>query len=164
MYNIILFTFYDDNTRHPTVLLPTINKKAPAKVSGSALSKNLISSTSRELIQKAQQIVENISRETVRLFQAKEIDGEDLHKILLANAELFRYLNSRYVKDEKLNEEVLSMAKTLYDPVVEARGKIKGKREIARKLLQKKMSIDEIKEITDLSDKEIEKIKRQMEN
>jgi predicted transposase/invertase (TIGR01784 family) len=118
----------------------------------------------RELIQKAQQIAENISIEAVRLFHAEEIDGEDLHKILLANAELFRYLNSRYVKDERLNEEVLSMAKTLYDPVVEERGKMEGKLEIARKLLQKKISIDEIKEITDLSDKEIEKIKAQMEN
>jgi len=59
---------------------------------------------------------------------------------------------------------VLSMAKTLYDPVVEERGKMEGKLEIARKLLQKKISIDEIKEITDLSDKEIEKIKAQMEN
>jgi len=56
------------------------------------------------------------------------------------------------------------MAKTLYDPVVEERGKMEGKLEIARKLLQKKISIDEIKEITDLSDKEIEKIKAQMEN
>lgn len=130
----------------------------------------------RELIKKARKIVEDISVEAVRLFQADEIDGEDLHKILLANTELFRYLNSRYVKDEKLNKEVLSMAKTLYDPVVEERGKIKGKLEgrlegkwegkleIARKLLQKQMSIDEIKEITDLSDKEIEKIKTQMEN
>lgn len=126
----------------------------------------------RELIWKAQQIVEKISGEAVRLFQAEEIDGEDLHKILLANAELFRYLNSRYVKDEKLNEEVLRMAKTLYDPVVEERGKIKGKREgkrernmeITRRLLQKKMSVDEIKEITDLSDKEIERIRMQMKD
>ncbi|MGI6488623.1 MAG: hypothetical protein ACOX2B_10010 [Syntrophothermaceae bacterium] len=126
--------------------------------------KTYIEQELRELIREAQQIVEDISVEAVRLFQAEEIDGEDLHKILLANAELFRYLNSRYLKDEKLNEEVLSMAKTLYDPVVEERGILRGKREIARKLLQKKMSIGEIKEITDLSDKEIEKIRRQMEN
>ena len=126
--------------------------------------KTYIEQELRELIREAQQIVEDISVEAVRLFQAEEIDGEYLHKILLANAELFRYLNSRYLKDEKLNEEVLSMAKTLYDPVVEERGILRGKREIARKLLQKKMSIGEIKEITDLSDKEIEKIRRQMEN
>ncbi|WP_459931719.1 RpnC/YadD family protein, partial [Desulfosporosinus burensis] len=54
----------------------------------------------REIIKEAQQIVENISNEAARLFKAEEIDGEDLHKILLANEELFRYLNSRYVKDE----------------------------------------------------------------
>ena len=51
----------------------------------------------RELIQKVRQMVEDISHEAVRLFRAEEIDGEDLHKILLANEELFRYLNSRYV-------------------------------------------------------------------
>ncbi|MDR3600891.1 MAG: hypothetical protein P4L49_10505 [Desulfosporosinus sp.] len=48
----------------------------------------------RELIQRAQQIVESISNEAVGLFQAEEIDGEDLHKMLLANEELFRYLGT----------------------------------------------------------------------
>lgn len=43
----------------------------------------------RKIIQKAQQIVENMANEAARLFQAEEIDGEDLHKILLANEELF---------------------------------------------------------------------------
>jgi hypothetical protein len=60
--------------------------------------KTYIEQELRELIREAQQIVEDISVEAVRLFQAEEIDGEDLHKILLANAELFRYLNSRYLK------------------------------------------------------------------
>ena len=63
----------------------------------------------RERIQEAKRTVENISQEAVRLFHIKEIDGDDLHKILLANEELFRYLNGRYVKDEQLNEEVLSI-------------------------------------------------------
>ncbi|OLN32241.1 hypothetical protein [Desulfosporosinus metallidurans] len=83
----------------------------------------------QELIQKAQQIVEEISNEAARLFKAEEIDGEDLHKILLANEELFRYLNSRYVNDEKLNEEVLSMTRTLYNPIVAEKAKLEGRLE-----------------------------------
>lgn len=126
----------------------------------------------RDRIQEAKRIVENISREAVRLFHVKEIDGDDLHKILLANEGLFRYLNSKYVKDEQLNEEVLSMTRTLYDPVAvekakkegKLEGQLEGKLEVARKLIQKKMTLDEIKEITDLSEAEIEKIIKQLEN
>lgn len=39
-------------------------------------------------------------------------------------------------------------------------GKIEGKREIARKLLQSGMPLEKIKEVTDLSDAELEKINR----
>jgi predicted transposase/invertase (TIGR01784 family) len=124
----------------------------------------------RELIQEAQQIVETISHEAVRLFRAEEIDGEDLHKILLANEELFRYLNGRYVKDERLNEEVLSMTRTLYDPVVEERGKMKGKlegklegkMEAARNALKKGFSIEDITEITGLPLETVQKLKAEL--
>lgn len=80
----------------------------------------------RELIEKAQQIVEEMANEAARLFKAEEIDGGDLHKILLANEELFRYLNSRYVNDEKLNEEVLSMTRLLYNPIEVEKAKLDG--------------------------------------
>lgn len=128
----------------------------------------------RELILKAQQIVEDISTEAVRLFHAEEIDGEDLHKILLANEELFRYLNSRYVNDERLNEEVLSMTRTLYDPIVaekaklegklegKVEGKLEGKLEAARNAIKKGFSLEDIAEITDLPLKTVQKLKAEL--
>ena len=80
----------------------------------------------RGLIEKAQRIAEEMANEAARLFKAKEIDGGDLQKILLANEELFRYLNGRYVNDEKLNEEVLSMTRLLYNPIEVEKAKLDG--------------------------------------
>jgi len=130
----------------------------------------------RELIQEAQQIAENISHEAARLFECREIDGEDLHKILLANVELFRYLNSRYIKDEKLNEEVFSMAKTLYDPVVEKRGEKRGEKkgeikgekrsklEIARNALVEGIEPHIVVKITGLPMETIRELQAEKEN
>lgn len=119
-----------------------------------------------ELIQKAQQIVEDISTEAARLFHTEEIDGEDLHKILLANEELFRYLNGRYVNDEKLNEEVLSMTRTLYNPIVAEKakleGKLEGKLEDARNAVKKGFSLEDIAEITGLSLETLKKLKAEL--
>ncbi len=118
----------------------------------------------RELIQKAQQIVENIANEAARLFQAEEIDGEDLHKILLANEELFRYLNSRYVKDESLNEEVLNMTRTLYDPIVAEKAKLEGKLEAARNALIEGIDPTIVVKITGLPMETVQKLKEELAN
>lgn len=96
----------------------------------------------RQGIQAARQTAQEISEEAARLHALKEIDGEDLQRILLANVELFHYLNSRYVGDEQLDQEVLKMAKTLYDPAVEERGRQEGRQEgqadLLLRLLRKK--------------------------
>lgn len=122
----------------------------------------------RVLIEEAQQIVEEMAHEASRLFKAEEIDGGDLHKILLANEELFRYLNSRYVNDEKLNEEVLSMTRTLYDPVVAEKakleGKLEGKLEAARNALKKGLSLEDVAEITGLPLETVQKLKAEILN
>ena len=126
----------------------------------------------RELIQKAQQIVENIANEAARLFKTEEIDGDDLHKILLANEELFRYLNSRFVNDEKLNEEVLNMTRTLYDPIVAEKAKLEGKLEgmlegkleDARNAVKKGFSLEDIAEITGLPLETVQKLKAELTN
>ena len=39
------------------------------------------------------------------------------------------YLNSKYMKDAELEEEVICMTKTLYDPLVEERGRREGIKE-----------------------------------
>lgn len=56
------------------------------------------------------------------LFSENEILGEDFHKMLLAIQNLIEYLNRNYFKDDKLEEEVNTMTKTLYDPEVEKKG------------------------------------------
>ena len=130
----------------------------------------------RELIEKAQQIVEEMAHEAARLFKVEEIDGGDLHKILLANEELFRYLNSRYVMNEKLNEEVLSMTRLLYNPIEvekakqegvlegEVKGKLEGKLEAARNAVKKGLSLEDIAEITGVPLETVQKLKAELLN
>ena len=73
-------------------------------------------------ILEAKEMAEIVAKEGKELYDKGEIDGEDLHRILLAIGNLFEYLNKKYGDNEKLNEEVASMTKTLYDPVVEEKG------------------------------------------
>ena len=46
--------------------------------------------------------------------------------MLLAIQNLVEYLNRNYFNDEKIEEEVITMTKTLYDPEVEKKGIEKG--------------------------------------
>ncbi len=46
--------------------------------------------------------------------------------MLLAIQNLIEYLNRNYFNDDRLEEEVSTMTKTLYDPEVEKRGIEKG--------------------------------------
>ena len=58
--------------------------------------------------------------------------------MLLTVQNLIEYLNSRYFKDVKIEKEVSTMTKTLYDPLVEK----KGKADLVIKLLIKKFQIN----------------------
>ena len=64
----------------------------------------------------------NLAEESKELFDNHEILGEDFHKMLLAINNLIEYLNRNYFNDDRLEEEVNTMTKTLYDPEVEKRG------------------------------------------
>ena len=59
--------------------------------------------------------------------------------MLLAIQNLIEYLNRNYFNDERIEEEVTTMTKTLYDPEVERNGEKNGEKkkaiEIAGKLL-----------------------------
>ncbi|MBU3102306.1 hypothetical protein KPL44_24005 [Clostridium sp. DSM 17811] len=132
----------------------------------------------KETIMEAKKISETISKEGSQLFNNAEIDGDDLHRILLAVANLFEYLNTKYGDDEKLNEEVRNMTKTLYDPAVEQRGIEKGiekgieqgieqgdinaREEMVKEMLLDGESIVKIKKYSKLSEEEIEKIKNKI--
>lgn len=73
--------------------------------------------------------INEISQEVKVLIAHHELEGEDVHKIALAMTNIAEYLNSKYMKDAELEEEVICMTKTLYDPLVEERGRREGIKE-----------------------------------
>lgn len=102
------------------------------KRSGSALNKEKI----QKAILNAKETAQTVANESKILYDEEKIDGEDLHKILLAVSNLFEYLNNKYGGDEHLNEEVLKMTKTLYDPEVEKKADIRRALKDAENLLK----------------------------
>ncbi|MBN1049451.1 hypothetical protein FDB30_11755 [Clostridium botulinum] len=121
-----------------------------------------------EAILNAKELAQTVANESKSLYDQEIVDGEDLHKILLAIGNLFEYLNDKYGDDKKLNEEVLKMTKTLYDPEVEKRGIEKGIEkgeekkaiETARIAIKKGLSNELICELTGLSCEEINSIRQ----
>ena len=80
-----------------------------------------------ELSHIAKNLAEKLMNESKDLFDKNEILSEDFHKMLLAIDNLISYLNRNYLNEDKLENEVNIMIKTLYDPEVEKRGIEKGK-------------------------------------
>ena len=102
--------------------------------------------------------------------------------MLLAIQNLIEYLNRNYFNDDKLEEEVITMTKSLYDPEVEKKGIQKGIQkgieegikqgikqgekkksiEIAKKGILKGLDNETIMDLTELSIEEIELIRKEM--
>ncbi|MCG8502911.1 MAG: DUF4351 domain-containing protein [Firmicutes bacterium] len=125
----------------------------------------------REVVLEAKQVAEVIAKEAKQLYNCQEISGDDLHKILLAIANLFEYLNKRYGDNEMLEKEVAKMTKTLYDPVVEKKGIEKGMEKGIEKIimLQLEQRLKEIpsefkQKISKLEEAQLEKIALNMIN
>ncbi len=91
----------------------------------------------QEILKEARDIVEEVGIESRRLYEETKITGEDLNKILTALGNLIRHLNLKYGHFEQIVEEVEKMLKTLYDPVVEEKGRIKGREEGREEELKK---------------------------
>lgn len=106
-----------------------------------------------KLLNEAKEIAIDIAKKCRELFDKGEIVGDDLHKILLAIQNLIEYLNERYGENEEIEKEVISVTKTLYDPLVAKKKAL----EIAKNLLDvldvytiaKKtgLKVEEIKEL-----------------
>ena len=98
--------------------------------------------------------------------------------MLLAIQNLIEYLNRNYMNDENIEEEVITMTKSLYDPEVEKQGIQKGIEqgikqgikqgekkksiEIAKKGILKGLDNETIMDLTELSIEEIELIRKEM--
>jgi hypothetical protein len=78
------------------------------------------------ILERAKQTAFLVAKEVKELNSNNEILDEDLHKMLLAIQNLIEYLNINYGIDDKIEEEVSNMTKTLYDPVVAKTAKIES--------------------------------------
>jgi predicted transposase/invertase (TIGR01784 family) len=107
-----------------------------------------------EAILETKKVAETIAKEGKSLYDDGEINGEDLHRVLLAIGNLFEYLNKRYGNDKKLEEEVKAMTKSLYDPVVAEKAKL----EVAKKLISLGFTLEKIAEVTELPKEKIKKL------
>ena len=119
-------------------------------------------------ILEAKEMAEIVAKEGKELYDKGEIDGEDLHRILLAIGNLFEYLNKKYGDNENLNEEVASMTKTLYDPVVEEKGIETGENKRALKdavnFLKLGVSVEIVAQGTGLTIDIIRELKKEIIN
>ncbi|MGL5676988.1 MAG: hypothetical protein ACRDDX_11280 [Cellulosilyticaceae bacterium] len=126
-----------------------------------------VANNTPKLLEEKESIREDISRlseEIKRMTVEHELEkDEDIHKIALAIANLTEYLNSKYIKDEDFDKEVIRVTKTLYDPLVEQRGREEGREEgekrkaieIAEKAIAKGLDDETIIDLTGLSIEEI---------
>ncbi|WP_235700109.1 hypothetical protein [Clostridium senegalense] len=117
----------------------------------------------KELSLQARGIASKIAKESQELLQENEILHQDFHKMLLAIQNLIEYLNRNYFKDERIEEEVITMTKTLYDPEVEKKGIEKGIEKGMEKaiglMLKKGMDAETIAETLEVSLDEVNKVK-----
>ncbi len=113
----------------------------------------------QEILYEARGIAEEVGGVSRRLYEKEIITGEDLNRILTALSNLVRYLHSKYGYVRHIVKEVEKVLKTLYDPVVEERGrkegKKEGKKEVALEALKEGFSLDSIMKITGLDEKTI---------
>ena len=89
----------------------------------------------KELSYIAKDLATKLAKEAKQLLDEDEILAEDFHKMLLAIQNLIEYLNRNYFNDERIEKEVTTMTKTLFDPEVEKNGEKKKAIEIAKNLL-----------------------------
>lgn len=119
----------------------------------------------QEILQESREIAEEVGCVSRRLYDKKIITGEDLHGILTALGNLVRYLHSKYGYIQCIIKEVEKMLKTLYDPVVEERGrkegKKEGKKEVALAALKEGYTLDSIMRITGLDENTILKLDKE---
>lgn len=107
----------------------------------------------------ARKLANKLAKESAMLFDEDEIFGEDFHKMLLAIQNLIEYLNRNYLNDINIEEEVITMTKTLYDPEVEKRGIEKGIEKAIEKMLKGGMDVEKICSILDVNIDTVNKIK-----
>lgn len=93
------------------------------------------------ILDKAKEMAFSIMNYSKELYDSNEIYDSDFEKILLAVENLIKYINDRYVNNKKVQEEVVNMIRTLYDPLVEKKGQLKLAKESIIAILTDKFSV-----------------------
>lgn len=101
----------------------------------------------KSLAAKTKSIAIKLSNESSQLFEEEEILGADFHKMLLAIQNLVEYLNRNFIEDEDIEEEVIKVTKTLFDPEVEKRGINKGIEQGIEQGIERGMEIIVLKQL-----------------
>ncbi|MGL5354816.1 MAG: hypothetical protein ACRDA5_16110 [Clostridium sp.] len=118
----------------------------------------------KELSYIAKDLASKLAKEAKQLLDEDEILADDFHMMLLAIQNLIEYLNRNYFNDERIEKEVNTMTKTLYDPEVERKGIEKGiekEREIIAKNLLDVLDNETISAKTGLTVEFIESLRKQ---
>ena len=120
-------------------------------------------------ILKAKDIAEKTAVKAAELNKSGRLLDGDYKKVLSAIENIFIHLNNRYKGDEKLNEGVKTMlVQTKFigyqEAIEKATEKAEKKKavEMAKKMLLKNKPIEEIIEFTDLTEKKILSLKKQI--
>jgi hypothetical protein len=119
----------------------------------------------QKTITDAVKITEKIRDIVTELYEENLFDINDYDKLMLGLAEVFRHINDRYAVNPRLNMEVDEMVKTLMDKNLLKKlenAEKQTKIEMAKKMILKNKPIDEIIEFTELTEKEIKNIEKQL--
>jgi hypothetical protein len=112
---------------------------------------------------KAKDLTVVIANEIMKLHREGELSFYDVDRILLALQEMFTHLNDRYNGNEKLNEEVKNMVRTLIEPTLIYKTKVEQAFELAIKMLLNNEPMNKIIDYTELTEEQIKNVQKTLD-
>ena len=119
----------------------------------------------QEAISEAMRTTERVRDAITNLHDESVLDVNDYDKLMIGLSETFRHINERYSVNPRLSEEVEDMVKTFIDKKLLKKAENaekNAKKEMAKKMLMKNRPMDEIIEFTELTEREIKNIEKQL--
>ena len=111
----------------------------------------------REVIQEIKNLTENIITEVKRLADEGKLMTDDDDRIITALNRLIKYLNKKYNLDKNLNREVDTVIKSVFTTLKE-----EGKVEVVEKMILKDKPLEEIIELSGLTEKKIKEVAKKL--
>ena len=133
------------------------------------LAKEQDSEDKNKLIQDIKNLTEKIIIEVKKLAEEGKINKGDDDRIITALARLIKYLTTQYSFDEKLNQEVSTMIKSVFTTLKEegisegkVKGKIEGKTEMAEEMILNNEPLEKILKYSKLTEKKIRQLAKKL--